>query len=258
MKLIESYLTKNPCYTANVNKQDSRYTTFQERGPVGLMLHSVGCAQPSAMVFVNRWNKESYDNACVHAFIDANTGDIYQTLPWNFRGWHCGGAGNNTHVGVEMCESQYISYINGYQFTVSDTAKAKADAKRAYNAAVELFAIICKEYNLDPLTQICSHKEGGAKGIASGHGDPEHYWSGLGLSYTMNGFRNDVMEAMRPEMPFEDVPAGKYYTEDVRRGWELGFFAGTDATHFSPKANIKRCDMAVIVMRIYDLLKGGG
>ena len=69
------------------------------------MLHSVGCNQPKASVFINSWNSASYDRACVHGFIDANDGTIYQTLPWNHRGWHCGsgskGSGNNTHKCLE-------------------------------------------------------------------------------------------------------------------------------------------------------------
>ena len=258
MTLIESYLTKNPCYKSNVEKADSRYVTFQTRGPVGLMLHSVGCAQPNAMVFVNGWNKESYDKACVHAFIDSNSGAVYQTLPWNFRGWHCGGSGNNTHCGIELCESGYITYINGYQFTVKDREKAQADAKRTYDAAVELFAMLCRLYDLDPITQILSHKEGHAAGIASDHGDPEHYWKGIGMNYTMNGFRNDVKEAMAPEMPFTDVPEGSYYHDAVQWAWENGIVSGTDATHFSPKASVRRCDACVMLQKLYNLLKEGG
>ena len=108
MKLVESFITRNPCYGANMSNKDDRYTTFQRRGPLGLVLHSVGCAQPSAETFVNRWNSASYDRACVHAFIDANTGTVYQCMPWNFRAWHVGGDANNTHVGVEMCEPSAI------------------------------------------------------------------------------------------------------------------------------------------------------
>ena len=203
MNLVQNYLTRNPCYKNNVNKADSRYTTFQQRGPLGLMLHSVGCAQPNASVFLNSWNQESYDYSCVHGVIDANTGTIYQCLPWNFRGWHGGGSSNNTHVGVEMCESSYIRYMtvgeSGYapgKFVVKDAAKAKADCKRAYDAAVELYAMLCAEWNLNPMTDIVSHKEGGQQGIASGHGDPEHYWDGLGIGYTMNGFRAAVKAKM--------------------------------------------------------------
>lgn len=203
MNILEKYLTRNPCYQANVNKMDSRYVTFQERGPLGLMLHSVGCAQPSAEAFWKRWNNESYDRACVHAFIDATTGDVWQCMPWNFRAWHCGsgknGSANNTHVGVEMCESKWISYYNGYQFEIIDRTKAVEDCVRAYKAAVELFAHLCILYSLDPDTAILSHKEGSKKGIASDHGDPEHYWTGLGMNYTMNTFRAAVKQQMKKE-----------------------------------------------------------
>lgn len=196
MTLIKSYLTKNPCYQANVDRIDSRYTTFQSRGPLGLMLHSVGCSQPSAMVFVNRWNSPTYNNACVHGFIDARSGIVYQTLPWNFRGWHGGGSSNNTHVGVEMCESEYIKYVSSTSFKILDKEKAQQQCKNAYVAAVELFADICKQYNLDPFTAILSHHEGYLKGVATNHGDPEHYWRGLGMPYTMDGFRQDVYDVM--------------------------------------------------------------
>lgn len=187
MKVIESILTNNPCYKAG------RKITVK-----GLMLHSVGCPQPSATVFVKNWNKASYDSACVHGFIDANDGTIYQTLPWNHRGWHGGGSSNNTHIGVEMCEPNCIKYTGGATFTCSNVEKAKEMAKRTYEAAVELFAYLCKEFNLDPLADgvIISHKEGHKRGIASNHGDPEHLWNQLGMGYTMNTFRQAVKAAM--------------------------------------------------------------
>lgn len=191
MKLVESLLTKNPCYTAG------RKITVK-----GLMLHSVGCPQPKASVFLNSWNSPSYSNACVHGFIDGNSGTVYQTLPWNHRGWHCGsgskGSGNNTHIGVEMCEPACIRYTSGSNFTCSDLAAAKAVAKRTYEAAVELFAYLCKKYGLNPLSDgvVISHREGHGRGIASNHGDPEHLWNGLGMGYTMNGFRQAVKAAM--------------------------------------------------------------
>ena len=185
MKIIESIMTKNPCYTAG-KKIDVK----------GLMLHSVGCPQPSATAFINSWNKSSYSSACVHGFIDANTGNVYQTLPWNHRGWHCGGSGNNTHIGVEMCEPACIKYTGGSSFTCSDLNTARECAKRTYNSAVELFAILCKQFGLDPLKDIVSHREGYQKGIATNHADPEHLWKGLGMSYTMDGFRKAVKAKM--------------------------------------------------------------
>ena len=187
MKLVESILTKNPCYTAG-----------RKIAVKGLMLHSVGCPQPSAQVFIRNWNKASYDRACVQAFIDGNDGTVYQCLPWNHRGWHCGASGNNTHIGVEMCEPACIKYTGGATFTCSDPATAKAVAQRTYQAAVELFAMLCQKFSLDPLGDgvIVSHKEGCKRGIASNHGDPEHLWTQLGLPYTMDTFRAAVKAAM--------------------------------------------------------------
>lgn len=186
MEIIQSICTKNPCYT-------NGRTII----PKGLMLHSVGCPQPSASVFVKNWNSSSA-NVCVHAFVDGNNGKVHQTLPWNRRAWHCGSSGNDTHISVEMCEPSCIRYTQGSSFTCSDLSAARKVAKTTYDSAVELFAYLCKLYNLNPLKDgvIVSHAEGHKRGIASNHGDPEHLWRGLGLSYTMNGFRNDVKKAM--------------------------------------------------------------
>ena len=211
MVLVKALVTRNPCYKNNLKAkslydsgQDERYWRFQCRGPQGGMLHSVGCAQPSGRVFVDyHWNLESQNDVCVHGVIDANDGIVYQCLPWNYRGWHGGGSSNNTHIGVEMCESKYIRYMlpgeSGYspgKFQILDKAKAQADCKRAYDSAVELFAMLAAEYKWDVGNDIVSHKEGAAKGIASNHGDPEHYWKGLGMPYTMSTFRAAVKTKM--------------------------------------------------------------
>ncbi len=191
MKLVESIMTRSPCHAAG------RKITVK-----GLMLHSVGCPQPKASAFINSWNSPAHDSSCVHGFIDGNDGTVYQTLPWNHRGWHCGsgnkGSGNNTHIGVEMCEPACIKYTAGSNFSCSDMAAAKAVAKRTYEAAVELFAMLCKKYSLNPLADgvIISHREGHSRGIASNHGDPEHLWAQLDMGYTMDGFRKAVKAAM--------------------------------------------------------------
>lgn len=188
MKIIQSILTKNPCYTAG------RKITIK-----GLMLHSVGCNQPSAMAFISKWNPPSDGRQiCVHGFIDGNTGDVYQCLPWNHRGWHAGGTANNTHIGVEMCEPACVKYTSGANFTCSDPDAARAVAQRTYDTAVVLFAHLCTEYNLDPLADgvIISHSEGHKRGVASGHADPEHLWKQLNMGYTMDTFRKAVKAAM--------------------------------------------------------------
>ena len=165
------------------------------------MLHSVGCPQPSAQVFVNSWNSAD-KSACVHAFIDANTGDVYQTLPWEYRGWHCGsgpnGSGNNTHIGVEMCEPACIRYTDGARFTCSNVEEARAAVRRTYESAVQLFAELCERFRFDPLADgvILSHEEGHKRGIASNHGDPVHLWNQLNMGYTMDEFRKAIKAAM--------------------------------------------------------------
>lgn len=200
MTLIENFLTKNDCYK-----------TGKKITPKGLMLHSVGTPQPSAKVFLNNWNKPGIEK-CVHGFIDANDGKVYQTLPWNHRGWHAGVgktgiSANNDHIGVEMCEPAQIKYTGGANFkVVGDKDAAIAAAKRAYNSAVELFAQLCVKYNLNPMTQIISHREGSLKGIASNHGDPEHIWNGLGLGYTMDTFRQAVKTEMDKIKPNDSDP----------------------------------------------------
>lgn len=220
MKIVESILTRNPCYT-----------TKKKIIIGGLMLHSVGCPQPSAQVFMKQWNQINYRSACVHAFIDGNDGTIYQTLPWNHRGWHCDsgpkGSGNNNYIGVEMCEPACIKYTTGSNFTCSDLATAKTVVKRTYEAAVELFTMLCKKYNLNPLEDgvIISHREGSSRGIASNHSDPEHLWLGLGMGYTMDGFRKEVAVAMKDNIPHqqiegaEKVQSAKWIQESNGQWW---------------------------------------
>lgn len=183
MNIIQQYATRNDCYK-----------TKKTIIPKGLMLHSVGGAQPSAQAWVNMYNRESCNNVCVHAFIDAHSGDTIQILPWNHRGWHCGGTANSTHIGIEMCEPGTIYYPNPYSanFVDRDPVESKKTVVATYIAAVELFAYLCKLYNLDPTKDgvIISHNEGYKRGLASGHADPEHLWKNYGL--TMDQFRKDV------------------------------------------------------------------
>ena len=230
MKLVQSIMTKNPCYTAG------RKITVK-----GLMLHSVGCPQPNASVFIKNWNTPSYGTACVHGFIDGNDGTVYQTLPWNHRGWHCAsgpkGSGNNTHIGVEMCEPASIRYTGGSSFTCSNLSAARTSVKKTYEAAVELFAYLCKLYGLNPTADgvIIRHREGHDRGIASNHGDPEHLWNGLGMGYTMNTFRKDVKEKMQGGTVKPDETKEMYR---VRKSWED---AVSQKGAFHELENAKKC-----------------
>lgn len=243
MRLVQSILTLNPCYTA------ARKITIK-----GLMLHSVGCPQPSAEAFVSNWNRPDFKSACVHAFIDGNDGTVYQTLPWDHRGWHCGGSGNNTHIGVEMCEPPCIRYTGGSTFTCSDPTAARTVARTTYQAAVELFAMLCQQYGLDPQADgvMLSHREGHARGIASNHGDPEHLWTQLGLPYTMDGFRADVKAGMSPQMKLDNTPAD-WSREAVAWATENSLLLGDADGDLMLRSPLTREQFCVILKRYHDL-----
>ena len=189
IKITKAFLTSNDVYVNNLGRIDDRYKLFQDEGPKGLMIHSVGYPQPNAEPIINSWNKSGVEKAA-HAFIEPDT--IYQTLPWNYRGWHAGGTANNTHIGVEMCEPKTIRYTGGSSWIDLEPAATEAFVKQTYENAVELFAELCAEYKLDPLANdvIISHAEGHKKGVASNHGDPDHLWKHFGLG--MDQFRSAV------------------------------------------------------------------
>ena len=186
MQIIPAFVTQNKCYQIGTPLK-----------PRGIMLHSVGTPQPSAAVFARSFNQYQPGgvSVCVHAFAQAD-GTVYQTLPWEMRGWHCGGSANSTHIGVEMTEPDCIRYTGGATFVCSDRARALAQVTGTYNTAVALFAWLCQRFGLDPNKDIISHAEASAMGIGTDHADPEHLWRQLGTGYTMDGFRRDVAEAM--------------------------------------------------------------
>jgi hypothetical protein len=200
MNLHKLILTNNACYKAG------RTITVK-----GLMCHSTGANNPNLKRYVgpddgllgvnqygNHWNQDIPDGrqVCVHGFIGKLAdGSIatYQTLPWNHRGWHCGsgtkGSGNDTHIGVEICEDALTDPV---YFTA------------VYKEATELFAHLCKEYNLDPTKDgvIIGHYEGYKRGIASNHGDPQNWFPKHNKS--MDTFRADVkklLDAAAPATP---------------------------------------------------------
>lgn len=187
MEIIEAYATQNKCYQIGTPLK-----------PRGIMLHSIGCPQPNASVMAQNYNqyRPNGQSVCVHTFVQRD-GTVYQTLPWTVQAWHCGGAANATHIGIEMTEPASIVYTgHGAEWRDLDPAATEAHVRGTYAAAVELFAQLCTQYALDPLEDgvIISHSEGAARGIASAHADPTHLWRAFRL--TMDGFRADVAAAM--------------------------------------------------------------
>ena len=162
--------------------------------PKGIMIHSTGADNPNLKRYVgeddgllginkygNHWNT-AYPGGkaiCCHAFIGLDqfgTVRTYKILPWDIQGWHCGGKANKTHIGIEICEDKSKYYNDEY-------------INKVYKEAVEVCAYLCRTYQINP-QNIISHKEGHAKGLASNHGDPEHWWEPNGKN--MEKFRRDV------------------------------------------------------------------
>lgn len=257
MQIINSYLTKSPYWKKNQVLTHPKYIAYHKNGPQGLMLHSVGCNQPSAQVFVKNWNDPSFTYACVHGFIDANTGDVYRTMPSNYRAPHAGGAANDLYIGVEMCEPDCIKYKpNSASFTVSNRVKAQAMVRRTYESAVQFFALECLEWGFDPMAPgvIISHNEGHDMGIASNHSDPEHLWKGVGLDYTMDGFRRDVWDRIQEltiVAGFTDVPVGVWYAEDLEWAKEQGITKGLTENVFGPYLECSRAQAVTVLWRLW-------
>ena len=218
MQIIPAFVTQNKCYQAGAPLT-----------PRGIMLHSVGTPQPSARALVRYMDQyqPGGQSVCVHAVAQAD-GTVYQLLPWEMRGWHCGGSANSTHIGVEMTEPSA-------GMTRSEAAEQIAGT---YRTVVELFAELCKQYELDPAQDgvIIGHAEGHRRGVASNHADPELLWRTYDMGYTMDGFRRDVAEAMNENDDKEDDDMIRYTTIDDVPGWarstikemmDAGLIAGT-------------------------------
>lgn len=185
MNLRKCIFVNNDCYKAGKIIK-----------PKGVMWHSTAADNPYLKRYVqpddgklgynphqNHWNRGGIQK-CVHAFIGKlkdGTIATYQTLPWDRRGWHCAsgskGSANNTHISFEICEDG-----------LTDPVYFKA----VYKEAVELTAYFCKIYNLDPMEDgvIIDHREGNKRGLASNHGDVQHWFKIHGK--TMDDARSDV------------------------------------------------------------------
>lgn len=208
MRLRQQFLRQNDCY------QTGR--TIQVRG---VMVHSTGADNPRVARYVpgddemghntagNHWDRPGLAK-CVHAFVgkfaDGGVG-IVQTLPWTHRGWHAGGAANNTHIGFEICE---------------DSLEDPVYFSRVYREAAELTAMLCRQYGLDPLEDgvIICHQEGFRRGVASNHADVLHWFPRMGKS--MDDFRADVAKLMKGEDEEVTYEQWKEFMEQYRR--ELG------------------------------------
>lgn len=189
LMLEQQFLTENDCYKAD--------RTIR---PSGVMVHSVGVAQPDPEVFIRQWNRPDVEK-CVHAFVTRDR--VVQTLPWTTRGWHAGTgttgrSANNTHISFECCEPAGHTYQGGAMVGY-DVEANRPFFNGVYRSAVALTARLCREFTLNPLEPgvVICHAEGYDLGIASRHGDVLQWWPKHGV--TMDQFRRDVAQAIEDE-----------------------------------------------------------
>jgi N-acetylmuramoyl-L-alanine amidase len=178
-------MTNNDCYKAN-----------QKIVPQGIMVHSTATPGVMAGEWFNDWDKsyragETNRQVCVHAFLDDV--DVYQYLPWDHRGWHAGGAANNTHIGFEICEPAGFTYSHGANMVGYDVEANEAYFRHVFQNAVSLCVMLCQRFNLTE-KDIITHSEGHKMGIASNHADVMHWFPKHGES--MDSFRQAVKEAL--------------------------------------------------------------
>ena len=193
LNIEKNYRTENRCYQTGAVCEK-----------IGVQIHTIGTGQGTAQAVADYWNQGAV-SACVHYCVDADIpGKVLQFLPENIRSWADAGWGNNHLITVEICESDYISYSGGANYSMINSDKARTDIMRGYRTAAELCVSICERYGWNPQAKlgngmyvISSHAEGAAAGLSSNHADPAHIWSRFGLS--MDGFRTDVAKMMRTE-----------------------------------------------------------
>ena len=253
MRLEQQFLTKNDCYKAG-----------RTIIPKGVMVHSTGASNPWVSRYVpgnevlgyntggNDWDRSGLTK-CVHAFVgkfaDGQMG-VVQTLPWNRRGWHAGTgtsgySANNTHIGFEICED---ALDDGDYFM------------QVYDAAVELVAMLCKQYGLDPLADgvVICHSEGYKRGVASNHGDVMHWFPRFGRN--MDNFRADVARAMEDDMTQEQFnkmmdnylaqrnaqSASDWAKPFIQEAIDAGAMTDVGGTIASPQGFVTRQELAVV------------
>lgn len=181
------YMTENPCFGAQRRQITPRY----------LIIHSTGSPIPSKEDLFRRWNKADAQLS-IHAAADGD--GVLITLPLNLRGWHVGELGNGETVGLEICEGPRIRYLGGE--TIDQTKYNPKDPEniawfeRCWENALAGAAYICRETGLPTYCAI-SHAEAYKMGLASNHGDPEHWFRLFGK--TMDGFRAALKERLEDE-----------------------------------------------------------
>ena len=262
MRLLECLLVNNPCY--------KRYHT-SVIVPEGIIVHSTDMAggvlkryvQPASgqtvglkdgdksvtaakmleilgtNIYGNSWNRSDAQGA-VHAAIGKcadNSYAVVKTLDFTQPCWGVAWGAKGTYDGRKKTSSGVIASAPLYvQFEMVEDGKNPSTdhCKKLYNNAVDFCVYLCKLFPTIKIENIISHKEANARGYGSAHGDPEYYWQRVGVSYTMNGFRNAVKKKLEEETQgdtlyriqvgsFRNRTYAEAYLQEVQRAFPNAF-----------------------------------
>lgn len=235
-----------------------KYWNLPEIKMSGLVLHSVGCPQPKASVFVRNFNSPNA-RASVHGFIEP--GLFIETAPCSRKKgkgkkcYHVGsgskGSYNSSRFGIEMTEPSTIKYTGGASFKDLNPEKTRAHIVGVTQTAAEVFADLCIFHGFS-VDQITTHRQAHLAGYGGNHGDPDHIWKHIGYSleqfrkdvqYLINEKKGDVLANMTKEEMMQIVKSAiqeaqpetyktikevpDYAKESVQKCIDLGIISGT-------------------------------
>lgn len=219
--IVQQYATNNPCF-----KQNVQITV------TGLVLHSIGCNQPSADKMAQRWNRSEAENAIsivcddTHAIVLLKTFETpgKATKNWGVGKGSSGYSNNNCTCQLEMCESKWNIYQGGSTFTVDKAHyQALEYTRKCLDVAIETLAFVAFFHNIDCLGKdkrghfnIMDHIGCNKVGVGSAHGDVQH----LGKVYkeidfdmaTIRKRINDRVEELKLEKELNEMTDQQFET----------------------------------------------
>jgi hypothetical protein len=216
MNLIKCYQTNSSWY-----KGARRNST-----PVGILWHDTGAGNPTLKRYVqpletdanyqemlallgvnkykNDWNHIEHEaglNAWIGQLADGSVATI-QAGDWTMTPWGCGSGSLGSCNGYIKKDGK-TTYIGQHwvQFEICDDKYQDREYfDKVYQEAVELTAMICKQYNIDPkgyvvyngvqVPTILCHADSYKLKLGGNHGDVYGWFNKMGK--TMDDVRNDV------------------------------------------------------------------
>ena len=192
--------TNSDCYYEYENGTKTKIT------PTGVMIRSYNTPYDELKSDYNKRTDKSVKPS-VHMCADQE--QVYVCLPFNARGWHCGGTCNDTHLSIMMIEPAGLQYSENKSTILTPpkelTEEQKESFGKTYATAVWMTAFLANTFgmNLEEKLTVLGHCEAyemtpvenrgiREKQLASNMSTPNQVFPLFGLS--MDQFRQDVKD----------------------------------------------------------------